>query len=171
MRKTVVTVAVLLAGWGAAPAQAQATGGTCTTDWCVYSDATPATQCWAVSVPKTSEAKRDGKKVSVNRGDVGLFVSFTKGKTVGEVSFTGGYPFAEGSAVTLDIDGTDFDLPTKGEFSWTDGPETDKKVIEAFKSGGKAVATGKSGKGTQTTDSFSLSGFTAAVTEAAKRCQ
>ena len=61
------------------------------TDWNVFVDDNP-TECWSVSVPKSSTASRDGRAVSVNRGDVLLFVSFRPASNVkGEVSFSGGY--------------------------------------------------------------------------------
>ena len=40
----------------------------------------------------------------------------------------------------------------------------------AMKRGSTAILTGVSGRGTQTRDTFSLLGFTAAVEEAARRC-
>ena len=40
-----------------------------------------------------------------------------------------------------------------------------------MKNGAQAVVTARSGKGTQTQDTFSLRGFTAAMTEAETRCQ
>jgi hypothetical protein len=41
---------------------------------------------------------------SVRRGDILLFVTFRPGKP-GEISFTGGYPFAGGSTVDVTVDG------------------------------------------------------------------
>ena len=40
-----------------------------------------------------------------------------------------------------------------------------------MKRGASAVVTARSGRGTQTKDTFSLQGFTAAMTEAETRCK
>ena len=74
------------------------------TDWSVFADKNP-TECWGVSSPKETVNTKDGKPVSVRRGDILLFVTFRPGAK-GETSFSGGYPFAPGSTVKLDVDGT-----------------------------------------------------------------
>lgn len=141
------------------------------TDWSTFVDGNPK-KCWVVSAPKVSESKRDGKAVAVNRGDIRLFVTYSAGSP-GEISFSGGYPFAPASTVGLDVSGTKFDLSpdtSVKDWAWPGAPEDDGKIIAALKAGSSAIVTGKSAKGTQTTDTFSLSGFSAAVDEAAKRC-
>ena len=75
------------------------------TDWSVFVANDPK-ECYIVSPPKTSVAKRDGQPAEVERGDIRLFVAFRPGENVSnEVSFTGGYPFREGSTVTLAVGG------------------------------------------------------------------
>lgn len=142
------------------------------TDWSVFVENDPA-ECWGVSSPKeTKNTDPEGRPKAVRRGDILLFVSFRKGaNSTGEVSFTGGYPFAGGSTVTLDISGTVFDLFTDGEWAWSGGPDDDAKIIAAMKSGASAVLKARSSRGTVTADTFSLLGFTAALDEAQKRCQ
>jgi hypothetical protein len=114
---------------------------------------------------------RDGRVVSVRRGDILLFVSYRPAAGVnGEVSFTGGYPFAEGSTVTLAVDDTSFELFTDGEWAWPASPGDDARILTAMKRGTNAILTARSGRGTQTQDTFSLLGFTAAAEEAERRC-
>lgn len=109
--------------------------------------------------------------MAVRRSDILLFVSYLPGSDVrGEISFTGGYPFAGGSTVTLDISGALFELFTDGEYAWSASKADDAKIITAMKRGAKAVLTGSSSRGTITTDTFSLLGFTAALEDAEKRC-
>ena len=139
------------------------------TDWSVFADKNP-TECWGVSSPKETVNTKDGKPVSVRRGDILLFVTFRPGVN-GETSFSGGYPFAPGSTVKLDVDGTAFDLFSEGEWAWPGTSEDDAAILAALKKGTTAVLTAHSGKGTQTKDSFSLRGFTAAMDEAAKQCK
>jgi hypothetical protein len=142
---------------------------TTATDWSVFVEESPK-ECWGVTVPKQTVNTRDGQPVSVRRGDILLFVTYRPGKP-GEVSFIGGYPFAGGSTVSVNIDGSAFQLFTDGEWAWPGSPEDDAAMLAAMKKGTTATMSAKSGKGTQTVDTFSLRGFTAAMEEASKRCQ
>ncbi len=139
------------------------------TDWSVFVEDNPK-ECWGVSAPKETVNTRDGQAVAVRRGDVLLFVTYRPGAAEGEVSFTGGYPFAGGSTVELDIGGTKFDLFSDGEWAWAGSKDDDAKIITALKAGASAVLTARSARGTQTKDTFSLVGISAALDEAAKRC-
>ena len=141
------------------------------TDWSVFVDQNP-TECWSVSQPKESVNTRSGRVVSVKRGDILLFVFFRPSEKVdGQVTFTGGYPFAPDSRVKLAIDGKSYELPAvQGEWAWAASPEDDAKIIAAMKRGAKAVLTARSKRGTTTKDTFSLTGFTAAYDDSKKRC-
>jgi len=170
--KTGVTAA-LMAGLiaGSAFAQSQSSNRVAAqTDWSVFVEDSP-TECWGVSTPKETVNSRNGNVVAVNRGQTLLMVFYRPSAGAnGQVAFTGGYPFASGSSVTLDIGGTTFDLFTEGEWAWPATTADDAKIIAAMKRGAEAKLTGRSGRGTQTDDTFSLLGFTAAVDDAAKRC-
>lgn len=150
---------------GMASAQVSENRVAANTDWSVFVE---NNQCWGVSAPKETVNTKDGKPAQVRRGDILLFITYEKGAK-GTISFTGGYPFAPGSTVGLDVGGTKFDLFVDGEWAWAAEGE-DEKIIAALKAGSSATLTAKSAKGTQTQDMFSLSGFSAAVDEAAKRC-
>ena len=65
---------------------------------------------------------------------------------------------------------SEFELFTEGEWAWPATASDDAKIITAMKRGAQAVLIGRSARGTQTKDTFSLLGFTAAVEEAEKRC-
>jgi hypothetical protein len=141
------------------------------TDWSVFEDSDPK-ECWAVSSPKETVNTRDGRVVAVRRGEI-LFMAFYRpdADVAGQVGFTGGYPFANGSTVNLNIDGTEFELFTEGEWAWPASTADDAKIITAMKRGASAVLTARSTRGTTTKDTFSLLGFTAALEEAESRCQ
>lgn len=140
------------------------------TDWSVF-EATDPKQCWSVSAPKETVNTREGRVVAVNRSDILLFVSYIPGSNVaGQVSFTGGYPFRDGSTVSMDVGGTKFELFTDGEMAWSASDADDAKIVTALKRGAEAIVVGISSRGTKTEDTFSLFGFTAAVEEAEKRC-
>lgn len=159
---------------GALAAQAQESNNKVgnNTDWYVFEEANPSKQCWAVSKPKeTVNTDSAGRIKSVRRDEILLFVSYVPSNGVkGQVSFQGGYPFAGGSDVTLEIGDTDYALITEGETAWAASDEDDARVIAAMKRGAEATLSARSSRGTVTKDTFSLLGFTASVEEAAKRC-
>ncbi len=161
-------VALLASG---ASAQEQSTNQVAAkTDWSVFVEDNP-TECWGVSTPKETVNSRDGNVVAVNRGQTLLMVFYRPSAGAkGQVAFTGGYPFASGSTVNMNISGNTFELFTDGEWAWPANTQDDNRIITAMKRGANAVLTGRSGRGTQTKDTFSLLGFTAAVEDAAKRC-
>lgn len=140
------------------------------TDWSVFVEDNP-TECWGVSTPKETVNSRDGRVVAVNRGQTLLMVFYRPSAGAkGQVAFTGGYPFASGSTVTMNISGNSFELFTEGEWAWPATTDDDTKIITSMKRGANAILSGRSGRGTKTKDTFSLLGFTAALEDAAKRC-
>jgi len=165
-----MTAALALMATGAF-AQAESTNRVAVeTAWAVFVENDPK-ECWSVSSPRQTVNTKDGRAVAVRRGDILMFVSFRPGSgATGEVSFTGGYPFAPGSTVKLDVGGTAFDLFVEGEWAWPASDDEDTKIVAALRRGSEAVLTARSARGTQTEDTFSLFGFTAALEEAAKRC-
>ncbi|QFT82853.1 hypothetical protein FIU89_19685 [Roseovarius sp. THAF27] len=141
------------------------------TAWSVFEDADPK-ECWAVSSPTETVNTKDGRVVAVRRGDILLMTFFRPGAGVdGQITFTGGYPFAGGSTVNVNIGGTEFEMFTEGEWAWPASASDDAKIIAAMKRGADAVLTARSGRGTVTKDTFSLLGYTAALEEAENRCK
>lgn len=153
-----------------APAQQAAERVAVQTDWTVFV-AAGAGECWGVSAPEKSVNTRSGRVVQVQRGDTMLFVTFRPGGSdTGEIAFTGGYPFAAGSTVQVSVGDDRFDFMTDNEWAWPASTSDDAAVVAALKRGAQAVVVGQSVRGTTTTDTFSLMGFTAAMEEAARRC-
>nr|WP_324751873.1 invasion associated locus B family protein [Roseovarius sp. Pro17] len=164
--------AIAMMGSGAALAQAESTNQVAAkTAWSVFTEKTPR-ECWTVSAPTETINTKGGKVVAVRRGEI-LFMTFFRpdAGVRGQVAFTGGYPFAEGSTVGLQIGTETFELYTEKEWAWPASADDDAKIIAALKRGSDAVLTGGSARGTQTKDSFSLIGYTAAMEEAEKRCK
>lgn len=170
------TLAFACAVLTSAPALAQAAAERVAAhnDWTVFIAGNPK-ECYIVSQPTGSTAKRDGQNVQVNRGDIRLFVRFNPGESVrNEVSFTGGYPFRAGAPVQAKIGSETFNLsPGPGDangWAWP-AAEDDARLVAALRKGSTAALTGVSARGTTTVDTFSLAGFTAAINEAESRCK
>ena len=139
-------------------------------DWTVFAANSPK-ECWAVSAPKsTQNLDSSGKPKDVTRGDIRLYVAYRPGQG-GEVSFSGGYPFAPDSAVEVNIGGNVFKLFSEGESAWTGSPSEDAKLVTALRGGSSAVISARSARGTVTKDTFSLSGITAATNKAQAACK
>lgn len=171
MKRAAFGAVLALAASGALAQETNAVTGSFG-DWTVFNPPEAPKECFGVTKPKETVNSRDGQPVAVRRGDILLFVTFRpEGGARGEISFSGGYPFAPGSTVGVDVDGTKFELFTKDEWSWPATPEDDAALLAALKKGQTAVLTARSGKGTQTKDTFSLRGFTAAMTDAEARCK
>jgi len=172
----IVLAAAALIGTGSAPSRAAAQDATnqvaVKTDWTVFVEESPK-QCWVVSppIPERTRNTQNGRVVAVSRGDIYMFVSFwPETDQLGEVSFMGGYPFAEGSTVSLSVGDSEFELFTDGEIAWAASPEDDRRIATAMKRGVEATVVGLSSRGTTTSDTFSLMGFTAAYEDALTRC-
>ena len=142
-------------------------------DWSVF-QAGPEGQriCWIVSQPTQSAAFRNGKAVKVRRGDIYMMVSIRPADGVtNEVSFLSGYPFKKGSEVTASVGSDNFTMFTEGENAWAPSGAEDAALVDAFRRGSNAKLEGVSSRGTKTVDTFSLSGFTAALDAAAGLCK
>lgn len=142
-------------------------------DWSIFEAGEGASKiCWIVSQPTKSVARRGGQTVQVRRSDIFLMVAIRPNDGVkNEVSFIAGYPFKKGSKVEAKVGRSDFSLFTDGENAWMPSAKADDGVVAAFRRGATARITGVSSRGTTTVDTFSLSGFTAALKAAHDLCK
>jgi hypothetical protein len=113
-----------------------------------------------------------GTPEKARKGANALVTHNTADKTSNVVSFVAGYQFPdkEGNEVDLDIDGQKFKLFTAKDTAWARDAETDRRIVEAMIRGREATVKGTSAKGTATTDTYSLIGFTAALQRIDKEC-
>ncbi|SHJ02433.1 hypothetical protein SAMN05444417_2558 [Wenxinia saemankumensis] len=160
MRRLAAALALVLP---AAPALAQ------DAVWTLYSE--DASACYVSSPAGTSVNTRDGEEVEVSRGVTRLVVGWRPADgMVGQVSFTGGYPFDPERPVTLATNGQTFEMTNDGEWAYSPSPEADAEILAALRAGESATLTGLSTRGTQTQDTFPLEGFDEAVDAALERC-
>ncbi len=135
-------------------------------DWQAYAYNAPDSKvCFAFSEPKKSESSRKAKRDAIRF----IVTNYPGRKVKGQISTIIGYPFKEGSDVKLEIDDKSFTLYPVGDTAWA-GDE-DAAIIEAMKEGTALTVTGISWKGTETTDSYSLSGISAAIDEIDGACK
>lgn len=135
-------------------------------NWTVYQYQDGETSvCYMASQP--SEAKGD----YTQRGDVWTLVTHrAPGEAVAVVSIIAGYNYKEGSTVKVKIGETAFSLFTQGDTAWANTAEDDGKLVEAMKKGSRMVVSGVSWRGTETTDTYSLDGFTKSYDDTRKAC-
>jgi invasion protein IalB len=134
-------------------------------DWSVYTADGDGKVCFAVSQPKSSTPK------NVRRGPIYFYISsYPKDKVTSEISVKMGYPFAPGGKVAVNIGSTKFELFTKDEGAFIEKTEDEAKLVDAMKAGSAMTVKGRSARGTNTTDNYSLSGATAALERIAKEC-
>ena len=104
------------------------------------------------------------------RGNIYAYVTHRpKSKRFGEVSFDMGYPLKPGSDVTVSIGKQSFKLFVKDNAAFA-RTEDDPKLVKAMRRGNTMVVRGVSTRGTKTTDTYSLSGFTKAHKAINKEC-
>ena len=89
----------------------------------------------------------------------------------GEVNFIAGYNYKKNSSVKVKINKKTFDLFTQQDGAWSREPSVDAKLVKAMKNGNRMTVIGTSSRGTKTTDTYSLSGFTAVKKRIDKACK
>jgi len=150
---------------GVATAQTVIPGGE-NGDWKAYTFRKgEATVCYMASAPRKSVGdytKRDPAFVLVTNDPT------TGGR--GEVSLVAGYAYKDDSTVSVAIGGRTFDLFTANDKAWTQGPEDDRDMVAAMVNGSDMVVKGVSSRSTETTDTYSLIGFTATKKTIDKTC-
>lgn len=136
-------------------------------DWTAYTFSdTDGKVCYIASMPEKSVGKY---KI---RDDVFLIVMHRLGdKSFNVVNTMAGYTYKKGSKPTLQVDKlTPVTLIPHADTAWAKDSATDTKLVNQMKKGGKAVLKGTSKRGTLTTDTFSLKGFSKAYAEIDKAC-
>ena len=121
--------------------------------------------CYMVSKPKKEEGNY------TKRGDVFALVTHRPAENSKNVfSFVAGYPFKQGSEVTVTAGNQNFKLFTQNETAWAPDEATDNRLTSAIRSGNTLVVKGISARDTATTDTFGLKGSSSAYSAISKEC-
>ncbi len=134
-------------------------------DWNAFAEKNRS-MCYIGSEPKKAQGKY------TKRDDPFVLVTHRpKEKSLGVVSVVAGYVYKKSSEVELIVDKRTFKLFTDGGHAWAYDSKGDKSLVAAMRNGKKMVVKGTSSRGTKTTDTYSLQGFTAAYTAVNKACK
>jgi len=121
--------------------------------------------CFVQSIPVVRAPKK------LKRDPSRLFVTFRPKENVkNEISVTNGYEFKIKAPVTAKSGKKSYDLFSKGRFAWVVDNEDESKLITTMKKASRLMIIGNTDKGDQTTDHYSMMGFTKAYNTAKKSC-
>ena len=121
--------------------------------------------CYMASQPKKAEGNY------TRRGDIFALITHRPSENTKNVfSYIAGYPYKPGSDATIKVNGSTFNLFTQDETAWAPDTVTDNKLADAVKRGSNMIVKGTSTRGTLTTDTFGLSGSSAAYDAISKEC-
>tara|TARA_Y100000590_G_scaffold341145_1_gene389205 strand:- start:177 stop:656 length:480 start_codon:yes stop_codon:yes gene_type:complete len=121
--------------------------------------------CFAQSIPVVRAPKK------LKREPSRLFVSFRPNENIkNEISVTNGYEFKPKAPVAAKSGKKSYDLFSKGRFAWVVDNEDEAKLIVTMKKASRLMIIGNTNKGDQTTDHYSMMGFTKAYNTAKKSC-
>ena len=121
--------------------------------------------CFAQSIPILRAPKK------FERNPSRLFVSFRPTEDIkDEVSSTSGYTFQKEKMVKAKTGKKTFNFFAQENFAWILDTEEEQKFIQAMKKASRVMIIGRTDKGKQTIDHYSLMGFSKAYNIAKKNC-
>ena len=121
--------------------------------------------CFEQSIPVVRAPKK------LKREPSRLFVSFRPAENIkNEISVTNGYEFKQKTPISAKSGKKYYDLFSKGRFAWVVDSEDEAKLIVTMKKASRLMIIGNTDKGDQTTDHYSMMGFTKAYNTAKKSC-
>lgn len=120
--------------------------------------------CYVSTTPQTTEP------TNVNRGAIHFIVTMRPGNR-NEVATIVGYPIHETQAnASVSVDGRSYSLVTQGSSGWLASRDDEPGFVQAMRAGSSMVVRATSQRGTNTVDTYSLLGVTAALNRAAQDC-
>lgn len=166
-RKTALVLVPLLVLGGMGPAAAQSArvlGDF--RDWSSYAaDDGSGTICFAMTKPKSSDPAAEVT------GEAYVYITDRPAEDVAsEFNVVAGYTFQTGSFARVSVSGQDFTLFTQGDAAWLDDPTQSAALAAAIRGGSTMTISGTSAAGSTVTQSYSLSGATAAQQAVGAEC-
>jgi hypothetical protein len=124
--------------------------------------------CFAAARPSSSQTVPANRP----RDPAYVFVASRPAENVtNEVSIIIGYAFKPNATATAAIGTSTFEMYTQNDGAWIMNAADETRLVESMRKGADLVVKGTSGRGTQTTDTFSLKGLDQALNRANQGCQ
>lgn len=138
-------------------------------DWGAYK-ASPGgkTVCFALSKPTAAATEPPGRPRDASYA----FVSTRPSEKVkNEVSVIVGYPQKAGHDATATVGSANYVMYTQNDGAWVKNAAEEAQMVDAMKKGADLVVKSESGRGTKTTDTYSLKGVAEALDKVAAECK
>ena len=138
-------------------------------DWGAYR-ASPGGKkiCFALSKPSSAATEPAGR----NRDAAYAFVSTRPSEKVkNEVSVIVGYPQKPSHDATAAIGSATYAMYTQNDGAWVKNAAEEAQMVDAMRKGSDMVVKSESGRGTRTTDTYSLKGIAQALDRVAEECK
>jgi len=123
--------------------------------------------CYALAKPSSSAMEPNRP-----RDPAYTFISTRPTENVrNEISIVIGYPFKPGYEATVDIGSAKYAMYTQGDGAWIKNAAEEARMVDTMRKGSDMVVTGESGRGTKSTDRYSLKGLGQALDRVAQECR
>jgi Invasion associated locus B (IalB) protein len=138
-------------------------------DWGAYAASPGGSKvCFALAKPKTTKIEPPGRK----RDPSYIFVSTRPSDNVkNEVSVIIGYPFKTSSDATAEVGPVKFAMYTQNDGAWIKNVAEEARMVDAMRKGADLTVKGTSGRGTASTDQYSLKGLAQALDKIEQECK
>ena len=138
-------------------------------DWGAYAASPGGSKvCFALAKPKTTKTEPAGRK----RDPSYIFVSTRPADNVkNEVSVIIGYPFKTSSDATAEVGAAKFAMYTQNDGAWIKNVAEEARMVDAMRKGADLTVKGTSGRGTASTDQYSLKGLAQALEKIEQECK
>jgi hypothetical protein len=124
--------------------------------------------CYALAKP-TSQATEPANRP---RDPAYTFISTRPTENVrNEVSIVIGYPFKPGSEASVDIGSNKYAMYTQADGAWLKNAAEEPRMVDTMRRGADMMVTGESGRGTKSTDRYTLKGLSQALDRVAQECK
>lgn len=134
--------------------------------WGVYLHERNGTRmCFAAAQPRTSEP------ATAKRDQIFFYItSWPREGVKAEISVKIGYALKKGSTVTIAVGSSAFRLATKDDRAFVADSAEEQRLIEAMRNAKSMTVAGVSERGTQTKDTYVLTGLGPALERISKGC-
>ena len=138
-------------------------------DWGAYSATVGGRKvCYALAKPAATTTEPPGKP----RDATYMFISTRPAENVrNEISIVIGYPFKAGSEATADLGSAKYAMYTQQDGAWIKNAAEEARMVDAMRKSPEIVITGESGRGTRSSDRYSLKGLSQALDRVAAECK